>query len=369
LATPTSNVGSYAITVSAGTLSAANYTFAFVNGTLTVVAASTTTALVSSPNPSVYGQPVTITAAVTPVAPGAGTPTGCVTFLDGSTPLAMVPLTGGSASFTTTCLLHGTHVLTAVFAGSTNFSGSTSSGLTQTVKHVALEPDPLTPSSNDLVVGGTPGDDVISITSQPGSQLGVSIRETNGDLFQLQGSCSAGVARVIVFGGPGNDNVSVASNVTLPALLFGGSGNDTLTGGGGPSVLVGGPGNNVLIGGLARNLLIGGTGVNVLLGGGGDILIGGTTAFDSNVPALVALAAEWFRTDETLGARINHLLGPNAGGSAGGLNGSFYLNAATVQGDVRDLLIGGIGGNWFIVSSQSSNMILGYPGDYLTIVS
>src|SRR5581483_2919589 len=48
--------------------------------TQTVNPASTTTALMSAPNPSEFGQPVLFTATVTPVAPGAGFPTGTVTF-------------------------------------------------------------------------------------------------------------------------------------------------------------------------------------------------------------------------------------------------------------------------------------------------
>ena len=49
--------------------------------------ADTSTALVSSVNPSKFGQAVTFTATVSVVAPGAGTPTGTVTFKDGVTTL------------------------------------------------------------------------------------------------------------------------------------------------------------------------------------------------------------------------------------------------------------------------------------------
>ncbi|MCK8438937.1 Ig-like domain repeat protein, partial [Streptomyces sp. D2-8] len=69
--------------------------------THTVNRASTRTTVVSVPDPSVVGQPVTFTATVAPLAPGAGTPTGTVTFTfgDGTTP-ATVPLTGGTATVT-----------------------------------------------------------------------------------------------------------------------------------------------------------------------------------------------------------------------------------------------------------------------------
>ena len=53
--------------------------------TQTVTPAATSTSLVSSVNPSVTGQPVTITATVIVNTPGSGTPTGTVSFEDGST--------------------------------------------------------------------------------------------------------------------------------------------------------------------------------------------------------------------------------------------------------------------------------------------
>lgn len=99
--------------------------------------ASTTTTLSSSVNPSVWGQPVTFTAKVAAVAPGAGTPTGTVTFYDGTTALGTGSLStsGGvtTATFTTSSLAVGARSITASYAGSLDFTGSASSALTQTV--------------------------------------------------------------------------------------------------------------------------------------------------------------------------------------------------------------------------------------------
>src|SRR5262249_38687888 len=53
-----------------------------------------TTTLASSISSSVYGQTVTFTATVAPWLPGAGTPTGTVTFMDGSTILGTGTLNG-----------------------------------------------------------------------------------------------------------------------------------------------------------------------------------------------------------------------------------------------------------------------------------
>ena len=94
---------------------------------LTVNQASTTTGLTSSVNPSVFGQSVTFTATVSPVAPGAGTPTGTVTFLDGGSPVGSGTLSGGVATFTTSALAVGNHTITTSYGGDTNFTGSTGS--------------------------------------------------------------------------------------------------------------------------------------------------------------------------------------------------------------------------------------------------
>src|SRR3989442_619450 len=97
---------------------------------------NTTTTVASSANPSVFGQSVTFTATVAPVAPGAGTPSGVVTFLDGATTLGTGTLSGGTATFTTSTLAVGPHSITASYGGDTNFNGSTSAALTQTVNNL-----------------------------------------------------------------------------------------------------------------------------------------------------------------------------------------------------------------------------------------
>ncbi|MGW2376647.1 Ig-like domain repeat protein [Kitasatospora sp. NPDC001683] len=99
----------------------------------TVAKAGTSTALTSTPNPSVHGQLVSLTATVTATAPGAGTPTGTVSFFDGATLLGTGTLVTGVAAFSTSTLSVGSHSLTAVYAGSTSFNGSTSPIDTQTV--------------------------------------------------------------------------------------------------------------------------------------------------------------------------------------------------------------------------------------------
>jgi hypothetical protein len=91
-----------------------------------LVKGTTTTALTSSLIASLKGQAVTFTATVQADPPGSPMPTGTVTFLDGSTLLATVPLTKGVAKLITASLSVGKHVLSAVYNADKNFVTSSS---------------------------------------------------------------------------------------------------------------------------------------------------------------------------------------------------------------------------------------------------
>jgi hypothetical protein len=91
---------------------------------------TTTTTLASSLDPSVYGQTVTFTAAVSSAS---GTPTGTVIFYDGSTAIGTVTLANGRASMSTSSLAAGSHSVTAAYQGSGAFQPSTSAPLNQVV--------------------------------------------------------------------------------------------------------------------------------------------------------------------------------------------------------------------------------------------
>ena len=84
------------------------------------------------------GQAVTFTANVQATVPGseylAGKVSGAVTFEDGGTTLGSAPLVSGQASFVTSGLSKGTHNITAVYSGDSNYNAATSPPLTQTVQ-------------------------------------------------------------------------------------------------------------------------------------------------------------------------------------------------------------------------------------------
>ena len=102
--------------------------------TQTISQSSTSVSLFSSANPSVYGQSVMLTATVTAVSPGSGTPIGVVTFYNGGSVIGSSTLSDtGVATFSISSLSVDTHQITAVYAGNVNYGGSTSSQLPQVV--------------------------------------------------------------------------------------------------------------------------------------------------------------------------------------------------------------------------------------------
>jgi hypothetical protein len=104
----------------------------------TVTMASTSTVVTADVNPSVVGTTVTFTAAVRVTPPGSGTPTGMVTFKDGTMILGTGSLDATAhATLSTSSLSVGHHAITAVYPGDSSFNGSTSKGYGQTVKSSA----------------------------------------------------------------------------------------------------------------------------------------------------------------------------------------------------------------------------------------
>ena len=104
-----------------------------------------------------FGKSVTFTATVSPVAPGSGTPTGNVTFMDGATILGIGTLSSGVATYTTSALLAGIRSITAVYGGDTNFSASTSPALSQTVYPTIVTIDAATGNGSITLETNTPG--------------------------------------------------------------------------------------------------------------------------------------------------------------------------------------------------------------------
>lgn len=94
--------------------------------------------LTSSTNPSTWGTSVTFTATLSAIG-GGSIPTGTIQFKDGAANLGgVIPMVGGIATYTTATLVTGTHPITAVYSGDTNYNSSTSSTVSQVVNKAVI---------------------------------------------------------------------------------------------------------------------------------------------------------------------------------------------------------------------------------------
>jgi VCBS repeat-containing protein len=199
----------------------------------------------SSANPSVFGQSVVMTATVSALAPGAGTPTGAITFSDGSTSLGTAALDStGTASLTTSALGVGTHTITASYAGDSNFNASTSS-LSQIVNNIAATVK-LNSSANPSVFGqgvtftitvaasgaSTPTGAVT--LQQDGSSTMTTLSLVNGQASFTTASLAIGSHSITASYGDGNFN---SSSSTLAQMVNKASTATTLSSSASPSTL------------------------------------------------------------------------------------------------------------------------------------
>jgi hypothetical protein len=308
---------------------------------LSAQASTTTTKVASSSTTIVPGQSVTFTATVT------GASTGTVTFKDGTTVLGSASLSGGIAKLTTSNLAAlGSHSITASFAGSGAASPpSVSSALVETVASAALEPDSLIAGKMALYVGGSTGNDTITFTAGSGGSFTVTLTNASTQNKAKSLGSFKPTGHIVAYGLAGNDTIQVKGTTTIPAMFFGGDGNDTLIGGNGADILVGGAGIDTIVGGIGRDLIIGGAGADKLYGGltsgstnsdDGNIIIGDSTKYDTNEVALWSIHTQW-TSSAAYATRISNLRG-----------GSYPLSTSSITNDSAvDQLFAGTGSDWF----------------------
>jgi hypothetical protein len=114
--------------------------------------AGTQTTVQSSENPSNFGNSIIFTATVTPTVSTSLVPTGQVDFFDGATKIGSGTLVSGSTTLTISTLAGGSHSIVAKYDGDSNFSGSNSTPITQTVNPIASQTG-LQSSENPSVYG------------------------------------------------------------------------------------------------------------------------------------------------------------------------------------------------------------------------
>jgi uncharacterized repeat protein (TIGR03803 family) len=162
------------------------------NKNFVVTTPSTSTALTSSPNPSVWEQSVTFTATVTPTPNG-----GTVTFTYGSTTLcAAVALANGVATCVYSALPAGSDTVTAAYSGDTNFAPS-SGTVIQTVNGPAVTLSPTSVSFGNQALNETSAAKTVTLTNNLSTALTISsitFTGTDPSDFAQTNTCGTTVA-------------------------------------------------------------------------------------------------------------------------------------------------------------------------------
>jgi prepilin-type N-terminal cleavage/methylation domain-containing protein len=181
---------------------------------------TTSVNLTSSLNPSAFSQSVTFTATVNSVPSAAAT--GTVIFKDGGTTLGTGTVATGSTTFIISSLSAGSHTVTAVYSGDSNFNTSTSSSLTQIVNKAGTTVNLISsqnPSSSGqsitFTASITPAIATGTVTFKDGgTTLGTGAVASGSAIFSVSSLSTGSHSVTAVYSGDANYSTSTSS----PAL-------------------------------------------------------------------------------------------------------------------------------------------------------
>lgn len=185
----------------------------------------TTTTLQTTPNPSVFGRPVTLVATVSPVAA-----TGMVTLYDGVAVLGVGKLSGGKATLTTTSLGIGIRSLQAFYNGDPSYQSSTSAALSQRVASIGQNGFQAAVAFGGvsfprvIAVGDFNGDGHADLAVDDSDINKVSVLLGNGDgTFQATASYATQLAPTAIvvgdFNGDGRADLAVTNSATASSSV------------------------------------------------------------------------------------------------------------------------------------------------------
>jgi GH35 family endo-1,4-beta-xylanase/Ca2+-binding RTX toxin-like protein len=244
--------------------------------------------------------------------------------------------------------------------------------------------DTVTTGDGDDFIRGQGGDDVINAGEGTND-----VRSAGGNDTVTTGAgndfISSGSQNDVVDSGDGNDEVRGGNNGDLITTgngddtivagrgadtVFGQNGNDELRGNTGDDILIGGDGDDLLGGNADTDISIGGAGTDTLNAGGfDDILIGGTTAFDTDIAAVMldAIQSEWI-SGRSYANKVANLR--DGSGTANRTNGDNFLlaNTTVLDDGEQDELNGGSLRDWYFAklgTDVSADLILGLEDDEL----
>jgi sugar lactone lactonase YvrE len=183
---------------------------------VTITNPQSSTALAATPSPAISGQPVTLTAAVTP-----STATGSVNFFNGTTSLGAISIANGTATLAGVIFTAGSDSLTAQYSGDINLPASTSPAITLVVK--AASSVVVTSSANPSTAGQavtftatvTPSAATGTVQfSDNGSSIGTASIVSGAATFSTSALTSGPHSITAAYGGDANDTSATSSALT-----------------------------------------------------------------------------------------------------------------------------------------------------------
>ncbi|WP_091734837.1 calcium-binding protein [Phenylobacterium immobile] len=240
-------------------------------------------------------------------------------------------------------------------------------------------------SSISSTVAYAPSGATVTITSGGFSKIFPVQAYSAGNFIFLDGTG-------LYVGGAGPDVLAIATADRY--AMYGGQGDDILTGGGGADVMQGNQGNDILAGGAGADTIFGGQGDDVITGGAGQNFMQGNIGADI-ITALGASTMLGGQGDDSLTGSLGaDFLSGDLGddtivGSGGldliyGMAGNDVitvgLGASTVEGgdgndqlvagaDSRGAILQGNAGADTLISQGVNNTLLGGQGDDVLLVS
>jgi hypothetical protein len=150
-----------------------------------------------------------VTLTVTISSGGTTPPTGTVSFYDGTTLLGTAPVTAGVATYTTSTLASGTQSITAVYSGDSNYMGTASPPITETIEDFTIAVSGS--GTSTAYSGGQPASYAFLIAPVGGSTLPAAVNMT------VTGLPTGATAVFSPAAAPANSaSASVSLQVSLP---------------------------------------------------------------------------------------------------------------------------------------------------------
>ncbi len=206
-----------------------------------------------------------------------------------------------------------------------------------------IQDDADNPGSSVLVITGTASKDIIAVVPQPHSAGMLQVIQNKHVLIAF---ASSDVDRIVIYGQQGNDQITISAALLLPAVIFGGQGNDVIVGGGGNDQIEGEDGNDTINGGAGDDTLCGDNGRDVIVGGLGNDTLFGEAGND--------VLAGSLGDDVLLGGDGADVIDGGVG------NDRLYGQAG------NDTLIGGVGDN-ILVGGAGNDKLVARPGRNILI--